>query len=458
MIRISLLEASLISSIYIVFILISRKLLNKKSFKSASKILWGIVFLRLIFPYSIRIPLNKLEYTGTYSRVVNSTIDLITGLNRVKNTYLIDNINDYFPKIARLLTILLIGIYIMFKLYRANKALSGSLLVEDNAYIDSFLHKYNLRRDIQVFINDDLKYPITYGILKPKIIIQSRLIDDKGLLKPVLAHEITHIKKFDALWNFLRNILLCIYWYNPLIWVMAIYLNEDIEILCDKLTIEKIGDNEENKKNYCIAMLNLIQEEENKPILGLNLHPNVERMMILKNWKVKKTGIILLVLMIIITSTAFISAGEESKTITVASREEEELIINVDDRTREITTEEYNEVLRGKDRIKPMKADISDSVTLDSYGNKSYSFNMSSWTSASHKRFVTNISNVSSKGSVDFKVLIEEDGNLIYSKNYSNGIRLQTTNAKDNANYKVTIINTSNAKLEFDISIVSYED
>ena len=62
---------------------------------------------------------------------------------------------------------------------------------------------------------------------------------------------------------------------------MGISLNEDIEILCDKLVITNLGNNEENKKNYCITMFNLITSEDNSTILVQELHPNMKRMMII---------------------------------------------------------------------------------------------------------------------------------------------------------------------------------
>lgn len=454
MTKISDLEISLVVGFLISMILIARKALNRKSFKYASKILWGIVFLRLIFPYSILIPIDKVNATGITGKI-NS---LIINFNQFKSVYLLDTINNLFPKINRFIIVIFIGAYVLFKIFKTVKSLSRSVVIENDKYIDDFLKKNKLKRKVQVLVNDDLKYPITYGVINPKIIIQSRLIGDKETLRYVLNHEIIHIKKFDVVWKHLKCILICIYWYNPLVWVMGIYLNKDIEVLCDKLVIQKTGDNEKNKKDYCLSMLNLISKQENNSILGLNLHPSMERMIILKNWRVKKWGIVLGIAMICITSLGFVSAEENVMPTTVANINVEEKIINLDSRTKEITLEEYKEIDKKStdNTITPMKANINDSTTIRAFGNKSYTFDMGSWTSASHQRFVTKISNVSSKGSIDFKVLIEENGEIIYSKSYDRDIILTTTNAKDNREYKVTIINNSNADLSYDVSIVSY--
>lgn len=459
MIKISFLDMSIISCIYICLILMVRKVLNNNSFKYALTVLWGIIFLRLIFPYSIRIPLVKVRTSGIVREATNSIIDLITNFNQFKNNYLIDNINNFFPKLNRLLVTLFIGVYVVFKICKTTKNLSKSQVVKNNKYINNFLQENKIKRKVQVLVNDDLRHPITYGIIKPKIIIQSKLIEDKNILKYVLIHEMIHIKKFDALWNHIRSILVCAHWYNPLVWVMATYANEDMEILCDKLVIEKMGNNEKNKKDYCIAMFNLITEKNS--MVGIKLHPNMERMMVLKNWRVKELGIFLTILIVCITTTAFISTEEKVLPVTMANIQGYEKIVNIDNRTREISFEEYNAINKeiGDSTIKPMKADISDSGTLEAFGgSKSYTFNMNSWTGASHKKFVTSVSNVSSKGNIDFKIIIEEDGEIIYSRSFNKDIRLETTGAKDNRRYKVTIINNSNVKLNYDISIISYKE
>lgn len=460
MTKLSYLEISIISCLYISLVLIVRKILNNKSFKYASIILWGLIILRLMFPYSIRVSLQKIDRKGILFQVINFLINFMIGIDQFKKVHLIDNIDRFFPKINRVIVVLLIGVYIIFRIIRATRAISNSSVVKDDKYINRFLRENRLKRKVQVLINDKLKYPITYGIIKPKIIIQSGLIQEKDMLEYILIHEMVHIRRFDIMLNHLKNILICIHWYNPLVWAMAIYLDEDIEVLCDKLVIDKVGNSEENKRDYCMTMLNLIKEKENKKIVGLGLHPSLERMIVLKNWKVKRSGVFLGILMLCIVSTSFVSAEEDALPITTSSdMYEEERVINVDNRTREITDEEYDESYgEDKNNIRPMKADISDSTTIEAFGgSKSYTFNMTSWTGPSHKRFVTNIKNTYSKGDIDFKVIIEEDGNIIYSKSHKGDIRLETTDAKDNRKYRVTIINNSNRELSYDISIVSHE-
>lgn len=83
---------------------------------------------------------------------------------------------------------------------------------------------------------------LIYGILKPKIIIQSKVLKDDDLLKFVLIHELTHIRRFDMVFTHIKNLIVCLYWYNIFILIAYRHTEEDIEVLCDKLVVERIGD------------------------------------------------------------------------------------------------------------------------------------------------------------------------------------------------------------------------
>lgn len=194
MIKLNPLEISIVSGFYVILIILFRKTLNNKSFKYSLKIIWGIIILRLILPYSIRIPISRVKGTSIINAVKNLIVDLIIKTNQFKSNFLIYNIDSFFPKLNRVFVALLISIYTGFKIYQMKKALSHSYILENNEFINSYLKEFKIKREIQVLINNDLKHPITYGIIKPKIIIQSGLLEDKNTLKHVLTHEVIHIK------------------------------------------------------------------------------------------------------------------------------------------------------------------------------------------------------------------------------------------------------------------------
>ena len=173
--------------------------------------------------------------------------------------------------------------------------MKGSTLI-DNTLCEKKISKFGLKRKVRIYINNNFKTPLTFGILRPRIILQDHILADEELLDHVLIHELMHIKKFHILLNHLVNIVACIYWYNPLLWLSLKYIDQDIEINCDKLVVQQLGDTIKNRKEYCISMLKLVERGIYENNLYLKLNPNIERMEIIKIWKKTLLGLISFIL------------------------------------------------------------------------------------------------------------------------------------------------------------------
>ena len=99
-------------------------------------------------------------------------------------------------------------------------------------------------------------------------------LDDKRLLNYVLTHEICHIKRRDALWKMLLVSALCVHWFNPLVWVMYILANRDIELSCDETVVRTHGVN--TKSVYALTLLHLAETKSSKVLnLCANFCKNV---------------------------------------------------------------------------------------------------------------------------------------------------------------------------------------
>ena len=190
------------------------------------------------------------------------------------------------------------------------------------------------------------------------------------------------------------------------------------------------------------------------------MHPTLERMIIIKNYKVKISGVMCLVLVMLLSITSFASVEIANDNTTVSSisgvNDREGLVVNIDNRTQKITEEEYNKLhLDPIFEIGLRSANISDTQTLERYGFIDYSFDMTSSNTAYHDGFTTKISNVSCDSGVFFEVLIEENTREIYRDNFHKAVIL-TTKARRNNRYRVTIINKKTSDLKFNIDINSY--
>ena len=448
---VSTLERSIKSTFIIILALLTRKTLNVKSVKWANIILWSIFFIYLLFPFSIFIQIEELEKYVMLQYLLEPFMLISTYIKMFVQEvgYILSNLNQ-------LMVTSILLIYTGVQVTKRNKALRNSVRIEPDSRIEKLVNSFRLKRQVQIYINDEIKVPITYGVVRPKIIIQSQVLEDNNLLKYVIIHEMVHIKKFDIVLTHIKNVITCLFWYNPFILVASRYMEDDLELLCDKLVIQRVGDTVKNRKEYCLSMLRLVELKEMQEKSVLKLHPTKERMIIMKKWKRGLSGICTLILMIALSMTVFADIGvnENNQVIENGDFFQEELL--EDDIVKVITEEEYEQLTL--EEIAPIElnsANIDDNATLEGLAHKSYKFNMASWTQPNHNGFTVKISNASSYGGVMYNIIIKRNGNTIYNR-ACYGAATLTVKAHNNSRYEVIILNESTNSLKYRAKINSY--
>ena len=91
--------------------------------------------------------------------------------------------------------------------------------------------------------------PMLRGLLKPAILVPEGYTGEE--LRHVLIHELCHYKHKDILANMICSLFLCIYWFNPVMWICFYAVRRDIEILCDERVIEITGE----RRTYAMTLL-----------------------------------------------------------------------------------------------------------------------------------------------------------------------------------------------------------
>ena len=109
----------------------------------------------------------------------------------------------------------------------------------------------SIRQEGSVYLCDNVETPFILGVFRPRIYLPSGISESE--IPYVIAHEEAHLKRKDHLWKPLGFLLLSVYWFNPLFWVAYILLCRDIENACD----EKVIKNSDNayRVGYSEALL-----------------------------------------------------------------------------------------------------------------------------------------------------------------------------------------------------------
>ena len=236
----------------LVFVIIIIRILFKKIPKAIYCILWGLVGLRLLLPFSIESTFSLIPSTNTIDTTIHTSRPTIqTGIEIIDNNvnnYISSNYfegvtveTNYFDNLINTLSIIwIIGIILMvlysiYSYYKIYKQVQASILYKDNIYFC-----------------DDIDSPFILGIFNPKIYNPSYL-DEKQMLY-VLKHEQAHLKRKDHFYKPIGFTLLSIYWFNPILWIAYILLCRDIEAACDEKVIKDM--NNASKKEYSETLFN----------------------------------------------------------------------------------------------------------------------------------------------------------------------------------------------------------
>ena len=97
---------------------------------------------------------------------------------------------------------------------------------------------------IPVKVSPILASPCLFGLFRPVIYLTPACTEDDRHLRHVLTHEQTHLRHADHIWAWVRCLCLCIYWFNPLVWVAAYLSKRDCELACDEAALKILGEEE----------------------------------------------------------------------------------------------------------------------------------------------------------------------------------------------------------------------
>nr|WP_325212918.1 peptidoglycan DD-metalloendopeptidase family protein [uncultured Oscillibacter sp.] len=125
---------------------------------------------------------------------------------------------------------------------------------------------FQLRRKVEVRVTDQIAAPLTYGLLRPVILLPKTLdLSDEEALTCVLAHERAHIRRLDGLLKLALTAALCLHWFNPAAWLLYVLGNRDMELRCDEAAVLALG--EGSRERYALALIRLA-ENQCAPLCG----------------------------------------------------------------------------------------------------------------------------------------------------------------------------------------------
>ncbi len=259
-----------LSSLWLFGAVVLLRLALKRSPKWIHVLLWALVAIRLVCPFSFESSLSLVpedlssgavleewsdDYLTNAEAIFESHPDyqaavdagrvpipagdggyyVITAPDRISPPETVET--EVLPKLALLwLTgMAAMALYTVFSYTSLRRKMATAIRLEGNIYQ-----------------SEAAASPFVLGLIRPKIYLPFAM--DEIDIPHVIAHERAHIRRKDHWWKPLGFLVLTIHWFNPAVWLGYILLCRDIELACDEKVIQKM--NLQQQADYSQALLN----------------------------------------------------------------------------------------------------------------------------------------------------------------------------------------------------------
>ena len=258
-----------ISASWLILAVLILRFVLKKAPKWVNILLWGIVAIRLICPFTIESSVSLIPDSVGSGKLISEWADdyiddidiyhpdsiyydaaigagrepisdgeggyyVVTKHDQLGEPATIENTVIPVLSIVWIAGIILLALYTAISYWRLRRKVDTAVRYKDN-----------------IFQSENVSSPFVLGIIKPKIYLPFKM--DGQDIEHVVAHEQTHIRRKDHWWKPLGFLLLTIHWFNPVMWIAYILLCRDIELACDEKVIKELGN--EQRANYTQALV-----------------------------------------------------------------------------------------------------------------------------------------------------------------------------------------------------------
>ena len=211
-------------------------------------VLWGLFYLRAIFPIGITSPLCLLEKHNREFHLLLRSIGLTTqenmglmsGWRRVYESEIHVTTPYMVCTIFWIVGFVSILSFVLWKQRAVEKSLEDAILLFD-----------------RVYQSEKIQTPVRTGFFRTKIYLPDHLLARET--KNILLHEQMHGKRRDDLIRLIELVISCVHWWNPFIWLAWYLSGVDMETACDEAVVAEIG--WEQKELYAQDIMNMKKED-----------------------------------------------------------------------------------------------------------------------------------------------------------------------------------------------------
>ncbi len=258
-----LLSLSVSGALLLLLILGLKPLYKNKFSKRWQYYIWIVVALRFLLPFTpdttiIGSLFEKFDTTAITNEIPtnpnvpvpsdtgNSKAEPIQTNREITTAAMREPVNKYvclffiWSALALVLFVRKITVYQGFIQYIK----AGSKEVSDIKILNLLSdceEKLNIKTRVEISCNPLIASPMLIGFLRPRIILPAHEWEDKEL-SYIFVHELIHYKQRDMFYKWLIQIVVCVHWFNPFVYLLEKEVNKSCELSCDEKVISVLDD------------------------------------------------------------------------------------------------------------------------------------------------------------------------------------------------------------------------
>ena len=318
-------EMNISASLIIAFTMLLRDTALKKLPNIMFCTLWILAIIRLLIPWSITCEVSIFNLYYFFKDDMFYRSDIFSTMQPISvETMIIQEETGIVISGTELIHIIwIIGIIVSalwcIYSYLGNFiTIRNSITLEEDSFPVQWMKAQKKIKKVPIKLSWGLDMPVSVGLFFPIILLPYDYdIENEDTIKHWLCHEYMHIKYHHVLWQIIVQVVICINWFNPLIYMMRKYIARDIEVFCDNRAIEFFQP--ENKKKYALSIIaaaDKVQQADKsgkKKKRGLFLYNGFsqnalkERVELLSKWK-KVSALTMVTSVLIVTSVTSVFA------------------------------------------------------------------------------------------------------------------------------------------------------
>ena len=273
-----LLSLSVSGALLLLLILGLKPLYKNKFSKRWQYYIWIVVALRLLLPFTpdttiIGSLFEKFDTTAITNEIPtnpnvpvpadtgNSKAEPIQTNREITTAAMREPFNKYvclffiWSALALVLFVRKVTVYQGFIQYikAGNKEVSDIKILN---LLSDCEEKLNIKTRVELSCNPLIASPMLIGFFRPRIILPVGELEDKEL-SYIFVHELTHYKQRDMFYKWLIQIVVCVHWFNPFVYLLEKEVNKSCELSCDEKVISIL--NEKAKREYGDTLISFLK-------------------------------------------------------------------------------------------------------------------------------------------------------------------------------------------------------